>query len=74
MKCSASPTISTGVKGITSLDKVGNDVGALRQAQGDVVKAILFREILAPLTRGLGPVGEIVLGNAVDSLFVRRAR
>jgi hypothetical protein len=38
------------------------------------VNAILFREILKPLTRELGPIGEIALGNAVDTLFVKRAR
>jgi hypothetical protein len=35
-----------------------------------VVAAILFRDILKPLARGLGPVGEVALGSVADSLFV----
>jgi hypothetical protein len=38
------------------------------------MSALLFREILAPLAAGLGPVGEIVVGEVVDSLFVRVRR
>ena len=39
-----------------------------------VAAAVLFREILKPLARGLGPVGEIALGAVADDLFVHRPR
>jgi hypothetical protein len=40
----------------------------------DVASAVVFREILKPLARGLGPVGEIALGTVADELFVRKNR
>jgi hypothetical protein len=40
----------------------------------DVASALLFREILRPLSAALGPVGEIALGNVADTLFVRTPR
>lgn len=39
-----------------------------------VAAAVLFREILKPLARGLGPVGEIAAGSVADSLFLRDRR
>lgn len=60
MRCCASPTTSTAADA--------------RQAAREVVNAVLFREILAPLAHGLGPVGETALGTVVDRLFVRRPR
>jgi hypothetical protein len=39
-----------------------------------VLEALLFREILKPLAQGLGPVGEIALGEVADTLFVRVRR
>jgi hypothetical protein len=40
----------------------------------DVASAVLFREILKPLARGLGPVGEMALGTVADELFARKRR
>ena len=40
----------------------------------EVASALLFREILKPLAKGLGPVGEIALGAVADGLFVRKPR
>ncbi|HEY6236158.1 MAG TPA: hypothetical protein VIW69_13750 [Candidatus Elarobacter sp.] len=40
----------------------------------DVMTSVLFREILKPLVRGLGPVAEIALGSVADDLFVRKVR
>jgi hypothetical protein len=39
-----------------------------------VVNAVLFRAILEPLARGLGPLAETALGAVADELFVRRRR
>jgi len=36
------------------------------------VGAVLFREILAPLAAGLGPVAETALDRVADDLFVKR--
>jgi hypothetical protein len=63
MRCCASPTISTA----------GEAAERGRDAR-DAVAAILFREVLKPLAKGLGPVGEIALGAVADELFVRRPR
>ena len=60
MRCCGSPTISIAA------DRVVN--------ARDVASAVLFREILKPLARGLGPVGEIALGAVADSLFVKTPR
>jgi hypothetical protein len=64
MRCCASPP--------TSIAADPRDV-AQRSAR-DVMNAVLFREILKPLARGLGPVGEIALGAVADEVFVRRPR
>ena len=40
----------------------------------EIVAAVLFREILKPLAKGLGPVGEIALGIVADDVFVRSRR
>ncbi len=64
MRCCVSPTTSTAAD--ARLDE--------RRAARDVVNAVLFRAILEPLARGLGPVGETALGSVVDRLFVRRPR
>ncbi|MEA2784220.1 MAG: hypothetical protein QOF71_324 [Candidatus Eremiobacteraeota bacterium] len=61
MKCCASPITSTAAD-------------SARETARDVMNAILFREILKPLVRGLGPVAEIALGSVTDDLFVRRPR
>ena len=60
MRCCGSPTISTAADRVVSAR--------------DVASAVLFREILKPLARGLGPVGEIALGAVADSLFVKTPR
>ena len=65
MRCCASPTTSTAADAAR--------VEEQRSAR-DVASAVLFREILKPLARGLGPVGEIALGTVADELFVRKRR
>jgi hypothetical protein len=47
-----------------------NPPDAARSATG-VMQAVLFAEILKPLTEALGPVGETVLGSVAQSIFVR---
>jgi len=42
-----------------------------RAAATNALEAILFREVLAPLTAGLGPVGQTALGAVADALFAR---
>jgi hypothetical protein len=64
MRCCVSPTISTAAE----------PAAGPAPSPRDVTNAILFREILKPLTAALGPVGEVALGTVVDELFVRRAR
>ena len=39
-----------------------------------IVAAVLFRAILAPLAKGLGPVGEIAAGSVADALFLGERR
>lgn len=68
MRCCASPTTSTAAEAAANVRRDE------RQAAREVVNAVLFREILAPLAQGLGPVGETALGAVVDRLFVRRPR
>lgn len=58
MKCNASPTTST----------VADPPDAKRAAL-NTMNAVLFREILAPLSKSLGPVGDLVVGNVADSVF-----
>lgn len=69
MRCFASSTISTAVSGSAPPDIRSSSADAR-----DVVNALLFREILKPLAKALGPVGEIALGTVADDLFVRRRR
>jgi hypothetical protein len=64
MKCCASPTTF-----------IAADVLARERTDArDVTNALLFREILKPLARGLGPMAEIALGSVADDLFVRHRR
>ncbi len=65
MRCCASPTTSTAAEARGEAE---------RRAARDVVSALLFREIMKPLARGLGPVGETALGAVADTLFARRVR
>ena len=59
MKCSASPTTFTAAE---------PPADAAAQARR-VAEAVLFREVLKPLSAALGPVGEIVTGTVADRLF-----
>jgi len=76
MRCCASPTTSIAA------DARELAAGGAPRARGDdttlrardVMNAVLFREIIKPLARGLGPLGEIATGEVADDLFVRRAR
>jgi hypothetical protein len=54
MRCSASPTTSTAVEP--------------RAAAARTLEALVFREILKPLTAGMGPVAELALGPLADRL------
>jgi hypothetical protein len=39
-----------------------------------IAAAAIFREVLKPLAAGLGPVGEVAVGEVADALFVRDVR
>ncbi len=47
---------------------------ASRLSPQALAEAVVFREILKPLARGLGPVGEIAVDGVADALFLRDAR
>ena len=76
MRCCASPTISIAAdvreRAEDAALRARRDDTTLRAR--DVMNAVLFREILKPLARGLGPLGEIAIGEVADDLFVRRVR
>ncbi len=59
MRCCGSPTTSTA----------GNSAEAVRAAQS-ALQAVLFTELLAPLVKNLGPVGDAVAGSVAQTLFV----
>ncbi len=59
MKCCGSPTTST----------VDNVPSPARTTTG-VVQAMLFGEVLKPLTAALGPVGDTAVGSIVAAWFV----
>jgi hypothetical protein len=60
MKCCGSPTTSIAV----------NSPSAARAAE-TTLQAVLFSEILKPLAKGLGPVGDVAIESVVGQLFVR---
>jgi hypothetical protein len=64
MRCCVSPT--------TSIAAEPRDLE--QRTARDVLSAVLFREILKPLARGLGPVGEVALGSVADALVIRPRR
>ena len=70
MRCCGSPTTSIAAEP----RGVAPGVPAGEVAARDVVNAVLFRAILEPLARGLGPLAETALGAVADELFVRRRR
>lgn len=76
MKCCASPTISIAAEprdhAADPTLRTRRDDATLRAR--DVMNAVLFREILKPLALGLGPLGDVAVGEVADDLFVRRAR
>jgi len=39
-----------------------------------VFEALLFTQVLEPLTKSLGPVGEIALGSVAQQLFIPKSR
>jgi len=39
-----------------------------------VFEALLFAQVLEPLTKPLGPVGEIALGSVAQELFIPKPR
>jgi hypothetical protein len=56
MKCSGSQTICTAPEPQTRV------VG--------VFEALLFEQVLEPLAKPLGPLGEVAIASAVERLFV----
>ena len=64
MKCCESPITST-VADNASVKP------AMPIRPTDVMQAVLFSDILKPLTAALGPVGEAVTSSVVQTLFVR---
>jgi hypothetical protein len=60
MKCSASPTTCIAPE-------------APARAAG-VFQALLFAQILKPLSKALGPAGEIALGSVAQELFISKPR
>jgi hypothetical protein len=56
MRCSASPTTFTAAE------------PDARDAVQRVVAAVVFREILKPLSDGAGPLGDVVAGSVADAL------
>jgi hypothetical protein len=59
MKCCASPATSIA----------GNPPAAAGVAES-TLQAVLFSEILKPLAKGLGPVGDVAIESVVQHLFV----
>jgi hypothetical protein len=59
MKCCGSPT--------TSIAAVPPSAAHVAQS---TLQAVLFSEILKPLAKGLGPVGEIAVDSVAQHLFV----
>jgi hypothetical protein len=59
MKCCGSPATSSAT----------DPPGAARVAES-TLQAVLFSEILKPLAKGLGPVGDVALESVVQRLFV----
>jgi len=59
MKCCGSPT--------TSIAPIPPDVAHLAQS---ALQAVLFSEILKPLAKDLGPVGDVALSSVAQRLFV----
>ncbi|HYZ15213.1 MAG TPA: hypothetical protein VE591_02385 [Candidatus Acidoferrum sp.] len=45
-----------------------------RRAAEQIAQSLIFREVLRPLAQGLGPVGEIAIGNVADALFTGKPR
>ncbi|GAC1425011.1 MAG: hypothetical protein NVSMB5_19270 [Candidatus Velthaea sp.] len=60
MKCSGSPTTCIAVN---REDERARITGALQ--------AVIFSEILKPLTAALGPFGDVATGSIAQSLFVK---
>lgn len=60
MKCSASQTICT--------------VPEVPVRAASVFAALLFTQVLEPLTKSLGPLGEIALGSVAQQLFIPKPR
>jgi hypothetical protein len=45
--------------------------GNARTAARDVLAAVIFREVLQPLAKALGPAGDVAVATVVDGIFVR---
>ncbi len=61
MKCCASQTTSTAVS-------------ADRALVAERVNALLFAQVLKPLAKSLGPLGDLAIDAVVEKTFVREAR
>ncbi len=60
MKCCASPTTSTAV-----------NVPDAGRSAGQVMQAVIFSQILKPLTAALGPAGDMTVESIAQRLFVQ---
>lgn len=60
MRCSESQTTCTAPE--------------VQPRAASVFEALLFTQVLEPLTKSLGPVGEIALGSVAQRLFIPKPR
>ncbi len=67
MRCCASPTTSTAANG-------GAPALAAAGFAANAIQAVLFSEILKPLSAALGPVGDVALAAATQGLFLPARR
>jgi len=74
MPASSDVTLSVSKGPSTSPDRRFGAETRLRLTPERIAEAVVFREILKPLTRGLGPVGEIAVESVADALFLRDVR
>jgi hypothetical protein len=63
MKCCESPTTSTAANLPVQIDE--------RKRIEASMQAVVFAEILKPLSASLGPFGDLATGSIAQSLFVR---
>ncbi len=72
MRCCASPTTSTAANGGAPALAAGGF--AANGFAANAIQAVLFSEILKPLSAALGPVGDVALAAATQGLFLPARR